>query len=210
MRRNNLLVVLLIGAICFVGAAFAARHFLNNSGSADTADGRSIKSARSTGAVPIGGPFALTDQTGKRRTYRDFRGKLVLVFFGFTQCPDVCPTTLQTASQALQKLGDAADKVRVLFITVDPERDSVAQLARYHDAFDPRIVMLTGTPQEIAKAAKTWRVYYAKKKQGDGPGDYTMAHTALSYLMGRDGRYLTHFPHKITPDDLAAAIRKHF
>ncbi len=204
MSRNNLLVVLLIGVVCFVGAALAARHFLNNS------ETGKVEETRSTGAVPIGGPFALTDHTGKRRTEKDFRGKLMLVFFGFTRCPDVCPTTLQTATEALKKLGDDADKLRVVFITIDPERDTVEQLARYHEAFDPRIVMLTGTPQEIAKVAKEWRVYYAKKKEGEGADDYTMAHTALSYLMGRDGRYLTHFPHKIAPDKLAAAIRKYF
>lgn len=202
MPRGRLLTLIAIAAACFVAAAVGARFLLPGPDNAKTT------TTTSTGRVLIGGSFALTDQTGKRRTDAEFRGKLMLVFFGFTRCPDVCPTTLQTATEALGKLGADADKVRVVFITIDPERDTVAQLARYHAAFDPRIVMLTGTPQEIAKAAKAWRIYYAKKKEGDGPDDYTMAHTALSYLMGRDGRYLTHFPHKITPDKLAEALRK--
>lgn len=202
MTRGRLLTLLLVGVVCFVAAAIAARYLWHAPQTAQT--------TRSTGKALIGGPFALTDHTGKRRTDKDFRGRLMLVFFGFTSCPDVCPTSLQTATEALAKLGDDADKVRVLFITVDPERDTVEQLSRYHEAFDPRIVMLTGTPREIAAVAKAYRVYYAKRRQGDGPGDYTMDHSALSYLMGRDGRYLTHFSHKTKPDELAKALRKYF
>jgi protein SCO1/2 len=134
----------------------------------------------------------------------------MLVFFGFTSCPDVCPTSLQKVSTALEKLGGDADKLRVAFITIDPERDTVERMKRYHEAFDPRIVMLTGTPKQIAKVAKEYRVYYAKRKQGDGPDDYTMDHSAFLYLMDRDGQYVAHYAPNIPADKLAAAVRKHF
>lgn len=139
------------------------------------------------GVATVGGPFALTDHTGKRVTEKDFTGKPTLVFFGYTHCPDVCPTTLYETTQWLAALGDKADRLNVLFISVDPERDTVPVLADYMKAFDPRIRGLTGTPEEVAEAAKAWRAYYAKVP-GEGT-DYTMNHQAVVYMMDERGLF---------------------
>ena len=140
--------------------------------------------AQEMGAAAIGGPFKLTDQNGKPRSDADFRGQYTLVFFGYTNCPDVCPTTLQTLTDAMAVLGPKADKVTPVFITVDPERDTAKALKDYAANFTPRLVMLTGSPADIAAVAKEYRVYYAKA--GEGP-NYAMDHTAGIYLMGPDG-----------------------
>lgn len=155
----------------------------------------------------VGGPFALTDAEGKRRTDAEFRGKHMLVFFGFVQCPDFCPTALYTISQALDRLGAKAAGLQPVFITIDPERDTPAELKKYAENFDKRIVMLTGTPAEIAAVARAYRVYYAKRK-GEKEGEYSMDHSAYIYLIGSDGKYLTHFRHATSPADLVAALGK--
>ena len=162
----------------------------------------------SSGRSLIGGPFALTDQNGKLRTDRDFRGKHMLVFFGFTHCPDVCPTALYNVSLAMQKLGGKADRLVPVFVSVDPERDTPDKLKNYGDNFDRRIVLLTGSPEEVAAAARAYRVYFAKKPL-DKPGEYTIDHSAFIYLMDREGRYVTHFRHGIEPDALAEALARH-
>ena len=156
------------------------------------------------GQALIGGPFHLTDQTGKSRTDADFRGQYLLVYFGYTNCPDVCPTTLQTITNALDKLGPEAAKVTPIFITVDPERDTADVLRAYASNFHPRLVALTGSATEIAAAAKAYRIYYAKV--GEGP-NYSMDHSSIVYLMGPDGKYLGHFGMEATADDIAAGIR---
>jgi protein SCO1/2 len=160
-----------------------------------------------TGQTLIGGPFTLTDTEGKRRTDAEFRGKHMLVFFGFANCPDFCPTALVTISQALEKLGPKAEKLAPIMITVDPERDTPAQLKNYAQNFDKRVVMLTGSAEEIAAAARAYRVYYAKRPL-EKAGEYTMDHSAYIYFMDPDGKYLTHFRHGIQPDDLAKALAK--
>ena len=157
------------------------------------------------GTAGIGGPFQLTDQNGKPRTDADFRGQYLLVFFGYSNCPDTCPTTLQTLSQALDKLGPAAAHVTPIFVTIDPERDTVAALKDYAQNFHPRLVTLTGSADQIAAVAKEYRVYYAKA--GDGP-NYSMDHTALIYLMGPDGRYLANFPPQISADEIVKDLRQ--
>jgi cytochrome oxidase Cu insertion factor (SCO1/SenC/PrrC family) len=154
----------------------------------------------------VGGPFALTDAEGKRRTDADFRGKHMLVFFGFTNCPDFCPTALMTITQTLEKLGPKSENIVPVFITVDPERDTVQQLRNYAQNFDKRIVMLTGTPEEIAAVARVYRVFYAKRPLEKG--EYTMDHSAYIYLMGADGKYVTHFRHGIQPEQLAETLGK--
>ncbi|MGZ8304821.1 MAG: SCO family protein [Telluria sp.] len=131
--------------------------------------------------------FALTDHNGKPRTMADFKGKVVIVFFGFTQCPDVCPTTLSEMAGAMQALGKQADDVQVLFITVDPERDTQALLAQYVPAFDKRFLGLRGTPEQTAQVAKEFKVFFAKVP-GKQPGSYTMDHTAASYVFDRNGK----------------------
>lgn len=156
--------------------------------------------------VAIGGPFSLTDQDGKKRSDADFRGKIMLVYFGYTDCPDVCPLTLQNMGAALAALGDKGQSIVPIFITVDPERDNVAKMKEYAARFSPRLVALTGTPDEVAAAAKAYRVYYAKHQEAGG--GYSMDHTSLIYLMGRDGHYLTHFSPDVSPQDMAAGIAK--
>lgn len=133
------------------------------------------------GASRIGGPFTLVNQDGKTVSERDFAGKPYLMFFGFTHCPDVCPTTLQQISDMLTAMGPKAEGLKVAFVTVDPERDTPETLKTYLSSFDPRIVGLTGSPEQVAAAIKSFRAY-AKKVPGQN-GDYTMEHTAIVYLM---------------------------
>jgi protein SCO1/2 len=157
-------------------------------------------------AVSLGGPFALTDQNGEARRSEEFRGKLMLIYFGYTYCPDVCPTELQTMSQAIDLLGDRATDVQPIFITIDPERDNVATMKSYAENFTPRLLALTGTPQEIAAVAKAYRVFYQRaKSEGD---DYVMDHSSIVYLMGKDGAYLAHFSGETSAEQMAAAIAK--
>ena len=162
-----------------------------------------------SGRVPVGGPFELTDQTGHRRTDADFRGKLVVLYFGYTFCPDVCPTELQSISLALDKLGAAADTVQPLFITVDPERDTPARLADFVSSFHPRLIGLTGSPADIRKTAIAYRTFFAKNG-ATTPGDYSVDHTGFVYLLGKDGRYLGFLPPGLAPDAIADAIRARF
>lgn len=156
---------------------------------------------------PIGGPFALVDQTGKPRTDRDFRGKLMLVYFGFTYCPDVCPTGLQDIALALDQLGAAGDEVQPIFITVDPQRDTADHLAAYVPLFHPRLVGLTGDEHAVRAVADAYKVYYARVLNGRGD-DYTVDHTAFMYLMGPDGKYLGFFPPGAPPEQIAESLRK--
>ncbi len=155
---------------------------------------------------PVGGPFALTDQTGKLRSSSDFRGRLMLVYFGFTTCPDVCPTDLQAIGLALDKLGRDADSVQPIFITVDPERDTAAHLAEYVPLFHPRLIGLTGSAEAIRNVADAYKVYYARVPLKDGD-DYTVDHTAYIYLMDRDGNYLGFFPPGTSADRMVEIIR---
>jgi len=159
-------------------------------------------------ALEIGGPFVLTDQNGELRRSEEFRGKLMLVYFGYTFCPDACPTALQDMSAALDLLGDKASAVQPIFITIDPERDTVAQMKLYASNFHPRLLALTGSPEAIAAAARAYRVYY-QKQTGGNAGEYLMDHSGLIYLMGRDGRYLGHFSPGTTPAEIATAISSH-
>jgi len=157
------------------------------------------------GTALVGGPFRLIDQDGKPRTDADFRGQYLLVFFGYANCPDVCPTTLQTITTAMEKLGPDAAKVTPLFITVDPARDDPKTLKDYASNFTPRLVALTGSAADIATVAKEYRILY--NKAGEGP-NYTMDHTAIVYFMGPDGRYIGHFDIDAKADDVAQAIRE--
>ena len=157
--------------------------------------------------VAIGGEFTLTDQNGVVRHAEDFRGKLMLVYFGYTFCPDACPTALQDMSHAIDLMGDKGKDVQPIFITIDPARDTVEQMKLYASNFHPRLVALTGTPEQVAEAAKAYRVYYAKGKSTGGD-DYLMDHTVFIYLMGRDGKYLSHFLPGTTAEQMAAAMEQ--
>ncbi|HSC22948.1 MAG TPA: SCO family protein [Casimicrobiaceae bacterium] len=150
------------------------------------AGGPTFESSDVTGSS-FGHDFALTDPDGKARTLADFRGKAVVVFFGYTQCPDVCPATLATLAQTMQKLGPDADRVQVLFITVDPERDTPQLLKQYVPAFDPRFLGLYGDAAATARTAKEFKVIY-QKVPGPTPGTYTMDHSAGSYVFDPKGR----------------------
>lgn len=171
--------------------------------------------ARTAGDVArelITGEFSLVDQTGRPVTDKDFEGSWRLVFFGYTHCPDVCPTTLSTMTLVLDLLGDEAAKVQPLFISVDPARDTPAVLADYVAAFHPRLIGLTGSAEQIAAAAKAYRAYYSRaplpgEESVDLDGDYAMDHTAYLYLMDPQGRYAKAFGPTDTAEKIAADIR---
>lgn len=155
----------------------------------------------------IGGPFQLTDQNGKAVTDKSLKGKPTLIFFGYTHCPDVCPTSLFEMSEVLRAMGKDADKVNAIFISVDPERDTPAIMKEYLSSFDPHLEGLSGDPAETAKVITSYRVYAKKVPTKDG--DYTMDHTALIYLMDRDGRFVSPFNLKRTPEEAAADLKKY-
>jgi protein SCO1/2 len=198
MSRRTQLLLVFAAAFALTFGGIAAMTLLKESGG-----------PRSTGTALVGGPFTLTSQTGERVSDQSFRGRYMLVAFGYTYCPDVCPAELQVMSAALDSLGARADRLQPVFITVDPERDTAAVLREYMTHFHPRFVALTGTPKEIADVAKAYRVYYAKAKDG-GETDYLMDHSSIIYLMGPDGSFVKHFPYgtdaKALAEGLAAAI----
>ena len=158
------------------------------------------------GAVSVGGPFALVDSAGTTVTETTYRGRWMLVFFGYTYCPDVCPTELQTISAALENLGPLAAKVVPIFITIDPERDTRAAIGEYVKLFDDRIIGLTGTKDQVAAAAKSYRVYYARTKSTDAT-DYLMDHSSFVYLIGPDGSFRALYRQGVTAQELADALR---
>jgi cytochrome oxidase Cu insertion factor (SCO1/SenC/PrrC family) len=190
----------LVAAAALAGLVLAAVLVLATGGVTGTAS--------SNGRADIGGTFSLVTHEGKPVTEQDFRGQYTLYFFGYTFCPDICPGELQTISAALDKLGPDAGRVTPVFVTVDPARDTVSQLAAYVKNFSPRIVGLTGTEEQVRAAAKAFKVYYAKADTGGGGDAYAINHSAYAYLMGPDGRYVTHFAYGITPEKLADGLRK--
>jgi cytochrome oxidase Cu insertion factor (SCO1/SenC/PrrC family) len=167
----------------------------------------SVGPTTTSGRALIGGSFELVDQNGKTRTDAEFRGKYMLVYFGYTQCPDICPTGLQAMAESLDALGKDAEKIQPIFITVDPARDTPKVMKDYVANFHPRLLGLTGSAAQVAKAAKAYRVYYARVGKA-GDEDYTMDHSSFTYLMGPDGKYLTHFSHGTPPEKVAERIRK--
>lgn len=162
---------------------------------------------RSQGASVIGGPFQLVDQDGKRVTEQDLKGKPTLIFFGYTHCPDVCPTTLFDVSEVMRALGPDAARTGAYFITVDPERDTPTAMKDYLSSFDPHLRALTGDRAAIDAAEKAYRVY--AKKVPTESGDYSMDHTALVYLMDKQGRFVAPFSLKRKPEESAAELRRY-
>jgi protein SCO1 len=159
-----------------------------------------------SGRPNVGGPFSLIDNTGKHVTDKDYLGRYMLVFFGYTNCPDVCPAGLQVMSAALDKLGKHGDDIVPVFITLDPEHDTPERMAAYVKAFSPRLVGLTGSEKDIAATAKAYRVYYQKVADEKDPTSYTIDHSAIFYLMGKDGKLLTPIAHTNDVDQLVAAL----
>ena len=157
-------------------------------------------------ASAIGGPFRLVDQNGKTVTDADLKGKWSLVYFGYTHCPDACPTALNDIAIALDQLGPKREAVRAVFITVDPERDTPEVLKEYVTSFDAAILALSGSPDEIARAAKAYRVYYAKHPEPGG--DYSMDHSSVIYVMDPEGRFTASFTHQSTPEEIAERLKK--
>jgi protein SCO1/2 len=157
----------------------------------------------STGTALVGGPFSLIDHNGNRVTDQTFRGKYMLIFFGFTYCPDICPTELQVMSAALDELGSRGDAIQPIFITVDPERDSPETMKAYVANFHPRMVGLTGSPEEIAAVAKAYRVFFKKSGEGDA---YLIDHSTIVYLMDKEGKFLKHFIYSTDAKALAKGI----
>jgi protein SCO1/2 len=185
-------------------AAFVAAGALWHLGDLRAHNG--VQSVPTGETVTLGGPFALTDQNGVIRTEKDYRGKYTLVFFGYTYCPDVCPTTLAVMSAALDKLGAQADKIVPLFITVDPKRDTPEKLKSYLASF-PRFVGLTGTSGDIAAVAKEYRVYYREHAAENG-GEYTVDHSGVVYLMDPGGAFIANYSLETSPEAMAADLAK--
>lgn len=159
-------------------------------------------------APTLGGPFNLVDGEGKPVSDRDFRGRFMLVYFGYTMCPDVCPTTLNQVAEALNKLGARAERVQPVFITLDPERDTPAVLKQYTAAFTPRLVGLTGTSEQVAQVAKEYRVYYAIHRTASGSQDYTVDHSSVLYLMDPNGRFVAPIRADESADQIAADLSR--
>ena len=198
--RGRLLIVIVAGFL--IGAmAGAAVLALTGSGSGP--------SVATSGKALIGGPFTLIDQNGKTVTDRDFRGRFMLIFFGFTHCPDICPAELQVMSQSLDALGPEAAEVVPIFVTLDPERDTPAVMADYVKNFGGRFVGLTGSPEAVAAAAKAYRIAYARFQEDATKGDYSIDHSALVYLMGKDGEYVTHFAYGTPAAKMAETLRRY-
>ena len=193
LRRNGLFLVAV--AALSVGA-YGLKVGLKHDSGQSTA-----------GTFDIGGPFILTAHDGRTVTEGSWPGKLLLISFGYRFCPDVCPTNLQTGANALDLLGKDADGVQHLFVTVDPERDSKEALGPYVAQFSPRLLGLTGTPEQIAAVAKTFRVYY-RKVPGSTPDSYTMDHSAFTYLANDRGAVLKLFGHDTTAEQMAEGIRQ--
>ncbi|HZQ01642.1 MAG TPA: SCO family protein [Reyranella sp.] len=156
----------------------------------------------------IGGPFTLVDQDGHAFSSDNLKGKPTLIYFGYTYCPDVCPTSLLLMETAIEKLGpDAAKKVNLVFITIDPERDTPKLLKDYVGNFGPTFIGLTGTPDQVAAAARAYRVYYQKVPGKDG-APYLMDHSSIVYLLDRSGRFVTHFTHEAKAETIAAGVQR--
>ncbi len=192
-------------AVLVVVVGFALRFYITPPGAPLPAGG---PAARAT-PPPVRGPFSLINQHSEKVTEANFKGRHMLIFFGYTFCPDICPTVLTSVSQALEQLGPQAEKVQPLFVTVDPLRDTPAQLKMYLDHFDQRIMGLTGTAQQVERAKSAYKVYATKVDQSsDDPEDYLMNHASTLYLMGPEGKFEAFFGHTAEPQEIAKRIKE--
>jgi cytochrome oxidase Cu insertion factor (SCO1/SenC/PrrC family) len=163
---------------------------------------------QSSGTALIGGPFTMVNQKSETVTEKTYAGQYTLVFFGFTFCPDVCPTELQVITAAFNQMGADAEKITPIFVTIDPERDTPDVMANYVTSFHPRLQGLTGTPEQVAVMAKAYHIYYQKVPDPKNPKDYEMDHSAIIYLMGPDGKFLKHFTYSTDAKALSDALQK--
>ncbi len=204
MNRLLLAAIVVTAALALTGLGLLLTGGLNAPAALELS---ASAPARSTGVPNIGGPFSLVNQDAEPVTQADFAGGKTLVYFGFTFCPDVCPTALQVMSVALDELGEDASKITPIFITVDPERDTVAVMKSYVAHFGENFVGLTGTPEQVAAAAKAYKVYFRKVEDPASSAGYTMDHSSVVYLMDENGKYLANFTHETRPDRMAARLR---
>lgn len=198
MKRPGMLIAFIVLAVVAVASAI----YFYSRGAATPPPTPGTQ----TGEALIGGPFTLTAQDGSRISEQDLQGGYALVMFGYTHCPDICPLGLDTMTRALESLPAAtAERVRPVFITIDPARDTPEVLAAYAGSFHPRLLALTGSEAEVEQAVKAYRVY-ARKADAEAGGQYLMDHSAFTYLMAPDGRYLAHFSHSTTPEEMAGKL----
>jgi protein SCO1/2 len=205
IRGWLLLLAVVVGAGLLI---FASGKHLKNLGQVGE---KLVEATKSAGSPTIGGRFTLTDMNGQTVTDKTYAGKYMLVYFGYTYCPDVCPTGLTEMSNTLDALGELADKIQPIFISVDPDRDTPEQLKEYTSYFHPRLIGLTGTHEQVAAAAKAYRVYYAKVASKDAdadPDDYTFDHSAVTYLMDPKGVFVQHFSHGTSAENMANRLRE--
>jgi cytochrome oxidase Cu insertion factor (SCO1/SenC/PrrC family) len=204
----------IIAILISVGLMFAARSYKTAHPPVAIAKDQQAQKANNksttNSTVQIGGPFTLTNHNGQIVTEKSYAGKYLLVFFGYTFCPDVCPTALTTISNTLDLLGDSADKIMPLFITVDPARDTPENLKEYVSYFHPKLVALTGTKDQVKAVTRAYRVYFSKAQANkDDQEDYLMDHSSITYLIGPDSNFVEHFSHGMEPEKIAERLLKH-
>ena len=202
MTRNRMIILAAGIAVAIAAGLWLSELLVGTAGPASAP-------VASSGQSRIGGPFTLVNQDGETVSDEDFRGRFMLVYFGFTFCPDVCPTELSIMSAAIEALGDKGESVQPVFITIDPERDTPDVLARYVKLFHPRLVGLTGTPEQIADVATAYHVFYRKAEDSSSSADYSMDHSSIVFLMGPDGEYLKLFSPGTGPDKMADEIKSY-
>ena len=199
-RPNGPMLALALVAIAAVGI-LAIRQYTGMSESI------AAETSASENTLNIGGPFTLVDQDGQTVTEANYSGRWLLVYFGYTYCPDVCPTSLTRNVDAIELLGDKGDSVTPVLISIDPQRDTPDKLKQYVGLFHPRMVGLTGTPEQIAAVAKEYRVFYMRSP-GDTPDSYVVDHSSLTYLVGPDGKVAQFFSHSATPEEIANRLKQ--
>ena len=208
MSKNFKITLIVILALLIAINLFVLPKKENEAKEHDNTKATLQKAEESTGKALIGGEFELVNQDGKEFTSQDIKGKYSLIFFGFTNCPMVCPTALNTLTLVLNQLGDKAKNFNTIFITTDPERDTTTRIKEYLQAFDNSIIGLTGTKGNLKQAYDAYRVYAKKVAAEDGGNNYDMNHSSIIYVMDKNGEYLKHFTHSTDVDEIMAGLKK--
>ena len=206
MLRGRLTLAALAIALV-AAAAYIAWRPAPSTDEPRRADAARLMNDLMSGKVPIGGPFTLTDQRGKRVSLADFRGKVVALYFGYTFCPDVCPTDLNAIAGMIELLGADGARVQPVFVTLDPERDTPARIGPYVESFNPRFVALSGDASEIRDVATAYKVYFEKVRQ-PGASGYLIDHTAFTYIIDAQGSYAGFFPPGTSGERMATLVRE--